>query len=1151
MRGKKIILRKGFSLFLIMMLTISLVNVNVFVTPEVKVYARNVNSKLNNFITADGDKLKDGDKDFRFVSFDEPDLINDTPEAEVKDALLSTSQLGGQVTRLYVISVQKPGDTPDIQRNVSFDTKNNKLIFNEKLFRSLDRELALCNQYGIRLIIPLVDEWDWTGGIKEYAAFRGKSQNEFWTDPQVRNDFKQVINYILNRTNTVTGVKYKDDKAVLAWETGNEITPTDEWTNDIAAYIKSIDKNHLVLDGNQNVNDASLNNSNIDVVSQHFYKDNNGYNYANRISAAREKAKGKKPFIVGEFGLAPTSELTAAVNEVVNDGTSGILLWTLRFRFKDGGYHWDYEGPNYGGYHWPGSKSGDFFDERNVVTMMRDNAFKIQGLPVPPMPDISNETPVLKPITTLTNISWIGVTPAQGYDVERADSPHGPWTVVGTDITDEVDYNLDMFHDTTAKTGGTYYYRVIGKNETSKSKYSNIVKVQNAKHIFIDDDFTDAMGRLNKAYSETNGLTTSYIGSDKTLVRKNLTNEKVVYASPKDIKNFKVVTYFKDKDAVADFTFELSSDNKNYHTVIPSKTNDVDGWDKVTYSLDKIPAGMRFIKISFPNAYDDPTIPQIGRVQYEYYHDGGPLTEVTPSNEIMPSSPAFTDTIDDFEGYNDNTALNTAYTQNGNGGNVTVSLDTQNKNSGNNGLKYDYNIAGVGNVGVSKNLNGEDLSPYSALRLWLKPDGSNRNLTFQFKTGKGYCFEANYQMTDTTAKIITIPLSDFKLVSSEVIKGENPVMDLDNMQGFNINISGDKGTGTVYFDDIQAVMESKLIDDFEGYNDNTSLNAAYTPNLKGDNVTLALDSQNKNSGNNGLKYDYTIGANGNAGVTKSLNGENFSLCSGLQLWLKPDGSNRNLTFQLKTGKGYYFQANYTMSDSTPKIITIPFSEFKQAPWQKKEGLDPQIDLDNMQSFSINVAGSKGASGSVYFDDIKAVLLDKNIENFEEYKDNTALNQAFVANSGGDPLTLSLDNTNKFEGNAGLDFNYNLGAKGYAGATLSLNSDDWSRYNALQFWVKEDGSGKDLTIQFEDANNEYREAVCPNETAGEKIVTIPFTAFHYPSWFSGGSGKLALNGVQQISLYIGGSPGEGNIYFDDIKLVNDEDLTGLQEVPVSN
>ncbi len=64
----------------------------------------------------------------------------------------------------------------------------------------------------MRLIIPLVNNWPWMGGRAEYARFRGKTKEEFWTDPQLIADFEQTIQFMFTRTNTLTGVPYRRTK---------------------------------------------------------------------------------------------------------------------------------------------------------------------------------------------------------------------------------------------------------------------------------------------------------------------------------------------------------------------------------------------------------------------------------------------------------------------------------------------------------------------------------------------------------------------------------------------------------------------------------------------------------------------------------------------------------------------------------------------------------------------------------------------------------------------------------------------------------------------------------------------------------------------------------------------------------------------------
>jgi len=438
-------------------------------------------SVFTEFITRDGDKLMEGDKEFRFISASVPELLAiESPSwripdpFEQEDAIKTIVQMGGRVTRPYVISVKKETDPPDMKRHVMGPGE-----FDEDFFRAMDKALQLCNKYGVRIIIPLVDFHQWQGGIREYAAFRNRGGNSFWTNPQIIEDFKATIDYVLNRTNVYTGVKYKDDKAILAWETGNELFPSNPaWTRKIAEYIKSIDPNHLVIDGSYGIQDASLEDPNIDIVSNHYYPDERGKDFAERCRKDREKAKGKKAFIVGEFGLTNTDNIRALLDEVIENGTSGALIWSLRQHSKDGGFLYHTEGVRedgveYRAYNWPGFPFGDGYDETTVLHLLREKAYEIQGLPVPPLP--KPEPPTLLPINSAI-ISWRGSVGASSYDIERAESEDGPWTVIGKDVSDSVPPNTPLFVDFQAVMGDGYYYRVKAKNSAGESDYSNVVK---------------------------------------------------------------------------------------------------------------------------------------------------------------------------------------------------------------------------------------------------------------------------------------------------------------------------------------------------------------------------------------------------------------------------------------------------------------------------------------------------------------------------------------------------------------------------------------------------------------------------------------------------------------------------------------------------
>jgi len=183
---------------------------------QAEIPARQSDSKFKSFVYARGDKLMDENGEFRFISFNIPCLHyceDNMPftemnpwrlpdEFEINDALESVRQMGGRVARIYTLSVRKAGEDPNIPRHVTGAGK-----FNEEAYKSLDMTLAIANKKGIRIISPFIDNARWWGGIEACATFRGKAREDFWTDPELFEDYKAIVNSVVNRTNSITGVK--------------------------------------------------------------------------------------------------------------------------------------------------------------------------------------------------------------------------------------------------------------------------------------------------------------------------------------------------------------------------------------------------------------------------------------------------------------------------------------------------------------------------------------------------------------------------------------------------------------------------------------------------------------------------------------------------------------------------------------------------------------------------------------------------------------------------------------------------------------------------------------------------------------------------------------------------------------------------------
>ncbi|MFO0788165.1 MAG: cellulase family glycosylhydrolase [Pirellulales bacterium] len=530
-----------------------------------------------NFITRHGDQLLDGDRPFRFISFNIPNLMVQEdayeftspnpwrwPDAfEIEDALESVRQQGGQVVRTYTISVFRDGSDMGETVHVRRPGK-----FNEEAFQSLDRVLEVARRKGIRVIIPLVDQWKWWGGVGEYAAFRGKRLEEFWNDPQLIEDFTATVKYVLTRKNTLTGVEYRNDPAVFGWETGNEILPTPEWTQKIAAYIKELDKNHLVLDGKslQGVPTASLDDPNIDVITSHHYPWGDEHDLVKPIRAAHEMVKGKKAYFVGEFGFVETPHIKSAIQTVIDDGTSGALLWSLRMHRREGGFYWHMEvgtGRNiYKAFHWPGFASGDRYDEREVMALMRAKAFEIRGIK-PPAIEVP-AAPQLLPIERVSAISWQGSAGASGYDVQRASAADGPFETIAANISDaEVQYR-PLYNDTSAVPGREYRYRVIARNSAGASRASNVVGPVKVTCQTLVDECRDL-----SLTAEGTKLATPASENARTVQEDchRLALEpgaEVVYRVARPLRNFAVYCFGPNETKLE---FAASNDGKTYEPI--------------------------------------------------------------------------------------------------------------------------------------------------------------------------------------------------------------------------------------------------------------------------------------------------------------------------------------------------------------------------------------------------------------------------------------------------------------------------------------------------------------------------------------------------------------------------------------------------------
>lgn len=587
--------------------------------------AATASAQFRSFVTVKADKLMDGDQELRFVSFNIPNLhyiednqefTNPSPwrpadEFEIRDALTAIKQLGGKVVRLYTPSVRKAKDDPGILRHV-----NGPGVFEEEAFKAYDKVLQVANEVGVRVIIPFVDNWWWWGGIADYARFRGKPKEAFWTDSLVIADFKKTIAFMVNRVNTYTGVPFKEDKALLGWETGNELeVGTFAWTKEIASYVKTLDRNHLLIEGthSQVILDEAIADPNIDVLSTHYYRP--ASQMIKLMLDARAKTKGKKPYFVGEFGFMPVDSMRSVLDSAIASGMSGMLLWSMRQHNRDGGFY--YHGA---AYRWPGFESGKFWRELDVVRLFRAKAFQISGLPEPPVP--APLPPKLLRIETPYEISWQGSTGASSYIIERGSSWllfFRRWSVIDSNASDANLGYRALFADTTATTGVSYFYRVRAKNACGISEPSESSPAIRAPYRILVDEFENE----GKMAERTAGVS-FIVGKDASRAKEDWsrlegkTGDYLLYRLPKLITSIQLDAFFTTAQRDSNVVF-YSGTSPSTLTPLTVKTEAYDVYSNeyrvfcpVRYTTKVILPEHRYIKIGLQNGI------QLGRLEIGY-----------------------------------------------------------------------------------------------------------------------------------------------------------------------------------------------------------------------------------------------------------------------------------------------------------------------------------------------------------------------------------------------------------------------------------------------------------------------------------------------------------------------------------------------------
>jgi mannan endo-1,4-beta-mannosidase len=224
--------------------------------------------------------------------------------------------------------------------------------FDEGVLDGLDLVLAEMGRRGMKAVVFLSNNWEWSGGFQQYLTWNGRvpdvlrtrkltwdEQRDivsgFYSCEPCREDYARQVGLVLGRTNKYNKKKYAEDPTIMAWELANEPRPMRpsaadayrRWISEAAASIKARDRNHLVTVGHEGymgTDDLKLfeevhADPNVDYLTIHIWPKNWGWFKEQRVAESFPSVVEKtlayidehvpvaerlnKPLVVEEFGL--------------------------------------------------------------------------------------------------------------------------------------------------------------------------------------------------------------------------------------------------------------------------------------------------------------------------------------------------------------------------------------------------------------------------------------------------------------------------------------------------------------------------------------------------------------------------------------------------------------------------------------------------------------------------------------------------------------------------------------------------------------------------------------------------------------------------------------------------------------------------------
>lgn len=347
--------------------------------PEANLQEDESGESKSGFVRTAGQRFTLDGKPFYFqgTNFYRVAMDEQFNESELDDIFRQYAENGIRVVRFWGFSCETKPEWVKAGLKNGFHSQGKPMLdasgrVNEEALVQIDRTLHAASKAGVKVILPLVnfeheycgmEWWNYVYGDKE------ESKHAFYCNDDVIKAYRDHVKRILTRRNTKSGLVYAEDPTIMAIELANEPHTKDyyessgkvdkscqdkvdpskpgdlvyNWLKDTAAYVKTLDRNHLVATGEEGYKTAGdtqkhswLHNGSkgvsfeknvsipdIDFATVHLYPDNSAVPksdfdswYVDNVVKDRAEIahRAGKPIVLEETGFS----------EYQDDGSEGM-----------------------------------------------------------------------------------------------------------------------------------------------------------------------------------------------------------------------------------------------------------------------------------------------------------------------------------------------------------------------------------------------------------------------------------------------------------------------------------------------------------------------------------------------------------------------------------------------------------------------------------------------------------------------------------------------------------------------------------------------------------------------------------------------------------------------------------------------------------